>query len=231
MKLSIHLALSLLIASLAAADERVSSSLNSAAPANLVQDEYGPDDEKTNLRHLQSGPNAGKRMTTWRKVHNNMRKKYHVEYGGEFTPIKWNMELKREAEIWANELVKTCVNKLPGATQNPNYYGVNSAMESGSRAFRSPVAVMKMWERKLPLGYPDNSVATQVLWSKTQYVGCADASSPVGADTKKCTASVCFYAKAGNCAFGRFGGTGNWTQAVLNGPACSSACPSTVDDC
>jgi len=213
-------------------DQQMSPSI-SKAQNNKRQgiDQYdNVDTEKSNLRHLQSGPNSGKRMAQWKKVHNDMRKKYHVEYGGEFTRILWNMELKKDAEVWANEIVSNCVNRAPGPTKNPNNYGVNSAMRRGQRGFQSPITVMKMWERRLPQGYPTNSVMTQVLWSKTGYVGCADASSPVGAE-KSCTASVCFYAKAGNCAFGRFGGTGNWTQAVLYGPACSTSCPSTVEEC
>lgn len=226
---AISIALSLLIASFAVANE--ASSIDNVESI-IAEDELEFAEEKTNLRRLQSGPNAAKRMATWKKVHNDMRKKYHVQYGGEFVPIKWNMELKNEAEAWAKELVSNCVNRLPGSTKNPNNYGVNSAMNSKSSIFRSPVAIMKMWENKLPLGYPANSVMTQVLWAKTEYVGCADAASP-GSSANKCSASVCFYAKAGNCAFKRFGGTGNWTQAVINGPACTNVCPSTVapEDC
>jgi hypothetical protein len=179
-------------------------------------------------RRIQNGPNAGKRMATWRKVHNDARKKYHVAYGGSFTPIKFNMALKRDAESWAQQLVTDCVNRLPSADYNPNGHGVNSAMKTGSRGFQNPKMVMKTWENKLQYGYPKNGAMTQVLWSKTGHVGCADASSAVGAE-KTCTASVCFYAKAGNCAFKKFGG--NWTEAVLYGPACSTACPDNLDTC
>jgi hypothetical protein len=228
---TITFALALLVASVAATEHQVSSINNAEADEAQDLDEYdSADTEKSNLRRLQNGPNAAKRMAAWKKAHNDMRKKYHEEFGGEFVPINWNMELKQEAEAWAKQLVTNCVNRAPGSTMNPNNYGVNSAMRSGQTAFQNPVNVMEVWEKKLPLGYPANSVMTQVLWAKTGLVGCADASSSSTAE-KKCAASVCFYSKAGNCAFGRFGGNGNWTQAVMNGPACSTICPSNVEEC
>jgi hypothetical protein len=235
---AVTVALSLVLATLASSEF---ATLNSANPdADLIVDILPEEEEQdhsssNNLRsrYLQSGPNAAKRMATWRKVHNQARKKYQVQYGGTFTPLKWNMELHDQAELWAQQLVTDCVNRLPGSSKNPNNYGVNAAMNSKSTVFRSPYAVMKNWENKLQYGYPTNSVMTQVLWTKTAYLGCADAASDASAGGEKCSASVCFYAKAGNCAFGRFGGTGNWTQAVISGPACSTECPSTVDpeDC
>ncbi|KAL7506332.1 hypothetical protein ACHAXN_003596 [Cyclotella atomus] len=226
---SITVALSLLLATLASSEF---TTLNSAHPEeagaaiDIVPDEPSSNGLRQNSRSLQSGPNAEKRKINWRKVHNAARKKYQVQYGGTFTPIKWSDELHSEALLWAKELVSNCVNRLPGSAKNPNNYGVNAAMNSKSRIFRSPFAVMNTWENKLQYGYPANSVMTQVLWSKTKYVGCADAAS--SGDAEKCSASVCYYAKAGNCAFGRF--NGNWTQAVVSGPACSTNCPSDVVD-
>lgn len=199
----------------------------SAIHDHVDQDLELDDPSSTQTRRIQNGPNAGKRMANWRKSHNQMRRKYHTLYGGTFAPIKWNMALKRDAEKWAKQLVKDCSNRLPDATYNPNNYGVNSAMKSGSRSFQNPVKVMQSWENKLKFSYPKNSVMTQVLWSATKYVGCADASSRKDND-KTCTASVCFYAKAGNCAFKRFD---NWTEAVLYGPACGNACPSNLETC
>lgn len=221
----ITIAISLLIASVAAVNDADPTANNHA---DAFTEQFTDLPKNQPQRRIQSGPNAGKRMATWKKAHNNMRKKYHVEYGGEFTPMKWNMALKRDAERWAKQLVRDCNNRLPGDTYNPNEYGVNSAMKTGSRGFQNPNMVMKSWENKLQFGYPRNQAMTQVLWAKTGYVGCADASSSVGAD-KTCTASVCYYAKPGNCAFKRFGG--NWTEAVLYGPACNTACPSNMNEC
>lgn len=229
---SITVAISLLVASAAAINKRTdhvaATGLDHVGVVEETNEFDLPVVTEQSQRRIQNGPNAGKRMATWRKAHNDMRRKYHVQYGGEFTPVKWNMSLKRDAEAWAKELVKNCNNRVPDKEFNENGHGVNSAMKTGSRGFQNPVMVMKTWENKEPRGYPKNGVFTQVLWSSTKYVGCADASSKVGAD-KTCTASVCFYAKAGNCAFKRYGG--NWTQAVLYAPACSTACPSNLDEC
>ncbi|KAL3788132.1 hypothetical protein HJC23_005470 [Cyclotella cryptica] len=217
---TITFAISLLLVSVVAVSEKQDHATVKASNTINHHEQSG--------RRAQNGPNAGKRMATWRKAHNDMRRKYHVEFGGTFKSVKWNMELKNHAEKWAKEIVKTCVNRTPKSGQNPNDYGVNSAVKTGTRGFQNPITVMKTWEKKLPLGYPKNSVMTQVLWRNTGYVGCADASSAVGAE-KTCTAAVCVYAKAGNCAMKRFGF--NWTQAVIEGPACSATCPPNLEVC
>jgi hypothetical protein len=223
---SITVAISLLVASVVAVNDKAA-----AAGLDAIAESDGPDIiEKSNLRRLQSGSKDSQQMAKWKKAHNDMRKKYHVDFGGEFTAINWNMKLKNEAEAWAKQLVKNCVNRLPDDDYNENGYGVNSAMKMGLRDFQDPNAVMNMWENKLKLGYPKNQEMTQVLWSATRYVGCADASSGAGAK-KTCSASVCYYAKPGNCAFSRFGGNKNWTQAVLYGPGCSTACPTNLETC
>ena len=90
---------------------------------------------------------------------------------------------------------------------------------------------------------------TQILWSATEYVGCADAMSSQSG--KSCTASVCYFAKvscfhflprllditsylhvvivdvqAGNCAWGKYD---TWEEAVmLSDKVCSKTCPSDV---
>ena len=217
-------AITIILSLLLIATSAIHDDANSQLSIEQLHEDNGPTSSR---RRIQNGPNAGKRMANWRKSHNQMRRKYHALYNGTYTPIKFNMALKNDAEQWAKQLVKNCVNALPDSTYNPNNYGVNSAMKSGSRSFQNPFTVMKSWENKLKLGYPKNSVMTQVLWSATKYVGCADASSKLNSE-KKCTASVCFYAKAGNCAFGRFE---NWTEAVLYGPACGTACPGNLETC
>jgi hypothetical protein len=223
------LALSLLIASAAAVNENTVSILNNHA--GDVIEEVLETPSLRHGRHLQTttstNTNTPERYAEYKKAHNDMRRKYHKKFGGEFVAINWNMQLKSEAEAFAKKLVKNCANRVPQAGENPNNYGVNSVLNPGVD-FLNPASVMKLWENKLPLGYPKNGVFTQVLWSKTLYVGCADASSSPAQLTNGCTASVCFYAKAGNCAFGRF--DGNVTQAVINGPACSTECPSNLKD-
>jgi len=216
------LAISLLAASVAPAASDLD---NEVAPIDFepVEYEINPDPINDSTRSLGSN----QRDATWRIQHNKMRKIYQVQYGGRFRAVNWSDALEEEAQAWAKEIVKTCQNKAPGAGENPNNFGVNSSVRGGTRIFQSPINVMKTWEKKLDLGYPGNQVMTQVLWSGTKYVGCSDASSPVG-NEKICTASVCFYGKAGNCLFKKYG---NWTEAVIKAPGCSVGCPEDVEKC
>jgi hypothetical protein len=154
------LAISLLAASVAPAACDLD---NEVAPIDFepVEYEINPDSINDSTRSLGSN----QRDATWRIQHNIMRKKYQVQYGGRFRAVKWSDTLEEEALAWAKEIVKTCQNKAPGAGQNPNNFGVNSAVRGGTRIFQSPINVMKTWEKKLDLGYPGNQVMTQVLWS------------------------------------------------------------------
>lgn len=107
---------------------------------------------------------SNQRKVTWRVQHNNMRKKYHVEYGGRFRALRWSNALEEEAHAWAEEIVKTCVNKAPGSGKNPNGWGVNASVRGGTRNFQPVQNLMQLWENKLEKGYPLNQVMTQVLW-------------------------------------------------------------------
>lgn len=107
---------------------------------------------------------SNQRKTTWRIQHNNMRKKYHEEWGGRYRALRWNTQLEEEAHAWAQEIVKTCVNKAPGSGKNPNSWGVNSSVRGGTRSFQPVQNIMQLWENKLDKGYPLNQVMTQVLW-------------------------------------------------------------------
>ena len=110
---------------------------------------------------------SNQRKATWRIQHNNMRKKYQVEYGGRYRALRWSNALEEEAHAWAQEIVKTCDNKAPGSGQNPNGWGVNASVRGASRYFQPVQNIMKLWENKLEKGYPLNQVMTQVLWRGT----------------------------------------------------------------
>jgi hypothetical protein len=159
---SFVIALSLLAASLAAAGGNID---NEVAPEF---DEFEADEHEIQVEEINQASRSlitNQRRGTWRIQHNNMRKKYHVEYGGRFKALRWNTALELEAQAWAEEIAKTCQNKAPGSGQNVHNFGVNSAVRGGSRKFQSPINVMKTWESKLDYGYPINQVMTQVLWS------------------------------------------------------------------
>ena len=69
--------------------------------------------------------------------------------------------LEADALAFAKEIDLDCKNRVP--TNNINDYGVNSAVKANQRNFRSPQALLQMWENQLPKGYPKNKVMTQVL--------------------------------------------------------------------
>jgi hypothetical protein len=151
---TVLLAISLLVASVA----MVAGGDNKLA---LYYD-YTEDERSGSQRGI-----SNQRKTTWRIQHNNMRKKYQVEYGGRYRALRWNAQLEEEAHAWAEEIVKTCVNKAPGSGENPNQWGVNAAVRGGTRSFQPVQNIIKLWENKLEKGYPLNQVMTQVLWRGT----------------------------------------------------------------
>eukprot|EP00584_Thalassiosira_punctigera_P017270 CAMPEP_0172573998 /NCGR_PEP_ID=MMETSP1067-20121228/136480_1 /TAXON_ID=265564 ORGANISM="Thalassiosira punctigera, Strain Tpunct2005C2" /NCGR_SAMPLE_ID=MMETSP1067 /ASSEMBLY_ACC=CAM_ASM_000444 /LENGTH=288 /DNA_ID=CAMNT_0013366621 /DNA_START=68 /DNA_END=934 /DNA_ORIENTATION=- len=143
--------------------------------------------------------NGRRRANQWLKAHNDERKDWQ---SNPQVMMKWSEDLKEKAEYWADELVLTCNNRIPPKASGLTEYGFNIAMKQGQSDFRTVDQVFKLWDNKMYLGYPNNKEMSQVLWKATEYVGCADAGSANNA-AKTCTASVCFYARAGNCGMGQ----------------------------
>ena len=143
--------------------------------------------QSRSVRQLAGVP---KRQTEWIKTHNAKRKKYQVQYGGNFSNIKWNNSLKNKAATLAKNMAKNnCEYNVPSNFE----YGVNYSKSIGSAKVPTVASAMNNWEKTLNKEYPDNGTMTQVLWSATKYVGCADAYS--GDPENMCYATVCVYAK------------------------------------
>jgi hypothetical protein len=151
----------------------------------------------TNISHLRSLQSTNTRQSDWIKSHNTARKKYQVQYGGTYAPIKWSNALKTKAAALAKSMAKN--NKCDYIPPTTNDYGINyykSIMNTNKPAVSS---IMTNWEKTLKTStgkaasYPDNGAMTQVLWSSTKYVGCAEASN--GDAANMCFATVCLYAK------------------------------------
>ena len=135
---------------------------------------------------------VSKRQTEWIKIHNAKRRKYQVQYGGAFSNIKWSNSLKNKAATLAKAMAKNnCEYKVPSNFE----YGLNYSKSIGSAKVPTVASAMSNWEKTLSKEYPDNGTMTQVLWSTTKYVGCADAYS--GDPSNMCYATVCVYAKVG----------------------------------
>ena len=160
-----------------------------------------------NLRNVAGSPED------WLDAINGVRETYQVD------SLAWSNDLKSEAQVWANEIAKKCVNGLPGAGQNPNDYGVTTVVN-----MRNPKMAVERWvtngecihilefsscclssipyDLNLFIGVlkglnaatipskASNSF-TQVIWAGSEHVGCADATSSQSG--KKCSAAVCYF--------------------------------------
>jgi len=172
----------------------------------------------TCVGNVRNVPGSG---DEWLTNINDARETYQIEYGGEYTPIKWSNDLAiNEAQSLANTLASTCTNRLPD--ENPNDYGIATILN-----MRNPRMTVNRWVLN---GINANTIPsarsnpfTQMIWTTSEYVGCADASSSLSG--RFCTASVCYYSYAGNCGWNKFN---DWKDAVVAGGKCSRVCPSDV---
>lgn len=76
----------------------------------------------------------------WLDAINEVREEYQVEYGGPYTPVKWSVDLANAAQQWANEISARCMNGIPGATTNPEDFGVATILN-----MRNPQLAVDRW--------------------------------------------------------------------------------------
>ena len=73
------------------------------------------------------------------------------------------------------------------------------------------------------MDYPDNQTMTQVMWRATRYLGCSGKRLR-NPDGRYCYASVCRYARPGNCGVKSY--DGGWLGGALEDRTpCGAACP------
>jgi len=183
--------------------------------------------QSSNLRTPahESPRQLASRQSDWITSHNTVRNNYQKKYGGTYSKIAWSSGLKNKAATLAKSMANNnCQYQAP----SNNDYGINFSRSMGSSAVPSVSGIMTMWEGTLSKGYPANGAMTQVLWSSTKYVGCADAYKDSTDPTKRCYATVCLYAKAGNCNLNNY--LPDWKAAVIDGPGCGK-CPPNVSSC
>ena len=119
------------------------------------------------------------RDDAWLEAHNVRRKKYHVQWGKSYVPLKWSPMLANQAKQWANKLATKCDGvpisqiskvKLTVADHEPNIpYGENMAANFGNGAYgelKTPDQILNRFvEWELDVGYPNNYHMTQVLYA------------------------------------------------------------------
>ncbi|KAL7538580.1 hypothetical protein ACHAXR_008687 [Thalassiosira sp. AJA248-18] len=156
----------------------------------------------------------------WLNAHNRRRKKFHEDNNVPYRELQWSTELAAAASNWADVILNNnCkISREPGLVAGEN---ISARAASGTRN-EGAEAILKRWvDAKVNLGYPQNQSMTQVHWRGTRAVGCSEKSAEIGGGT--CYVSICRYARAGNCAMGRYNG---WLEATLAdrttcGPICS----------
>lgn len=166
----------------------------------------------------------------WLDSHNVRRKEWHEKNGKTYVPLKWSEALKSESMVWAERLLDSCGS---GMYHDPHaIYGENVAGNSGSGSWgakRTTEQVLSRFvEREIDDNYPKNSHLTQVLWRGTKYVGCAEASKPIG-EKGMCHTQVCRYSRPGNCEMSQYKKADNdewWMKPMMmdNSP-CGPECP------
>jgi hypothetical protein len=152
------------------------------------------EDSTTQSNNLRASNNNSSRQlqtsrkTDWVNIHNDKRKKYQVQYGGTYSSIKWSNGLNTLAKTMAKNMAKNnCDYQAPSNSD----YGMTYYKSMMSTKVPTVSKAMSSWEGTLSQGYPANGAMTQVLWSATKYVGCADAYN----GDAMCYATVCLYAK------------------------------------
>ncbi|KAL7516988.1 hypothetical protein ACHAWX_001953 [Stephanocyclus meneghinianus] len=94
----------------------------------------------------------------WLDAINSVRETYQVD------SLAWSNDLKSEAQVWANEIAKSCVNGVPGAGQNPNDYGVSTIIN-----MRNPKMAVERWVANgvnaETIPSKESNIFTQMIWA------------------------------------------------------------------
>lgn len=162
----------------------------------------------------RSKPSLTIRQQKWLDTHNDRRLKYWYEGGKmrsgtnpHYVPQRWDSELARQAQVWADAQLDDCGTDTMAHDPNRNGAGENMAKNRGGLGSEygqmyEPTNVMNRFvEMELNKDYGKRYHLTQVLWKASVYVGCADGFKEYQENgvTKQCHTQVCRYAAPGNC--------------------------------
>lgn len=164
---------------------------------------------------------ASDRAAEWLNAHNSRRETFHEAEGTEYKPLVWSNSLEKDAANWLKEIFVDCKTvREPGMAEGEN---LSFRKVGGPRDTEEPENILNRWVGlKMGKDYPDNSSLTQVMWRGTRYVGCSDGSKTMSSG-EICYASICRYARAGNCVMGKYD---DWKEATLaDRTTCGPVCP------
>ncbi|KAL3800330.1 hypothetical protein HJC23_003626 [Cyclotella cryptica] len=167
------------------------------------------------------GPEMSDRDEEWLVAHNTRREPFHKAEGTVYKPLVWSSALATDAANWVDQVLTDCSTKREsGLVEGEN---LSFRKVGAPRTSEGPDSILNRWvDLKMGKSYPDNQSLTQAMWRATRYVGCSDKNITY-ADGSICYASICRYARAGNCAMGQYD---DWKVPTLaDRTVCGPVCP------
>ena len=134
--------------------------------------------------------------------HNKHRKIAHEAEGLKYVPLRWNEAVAKEAQRWADYLVRD--GKCDLVHEQQGLMGENLAARTGTADPRPVSSVVQSWVNS-PGHY------SQLKWRGSHYLGCGEAYGD------NCSVQACRFVTFGNC-----NGYDNWIEDYT---PCSSMCP------
>jgi hypothetical protein len=180
-----------------------------------------PGDSVTHEIVLGADYGTDDRAVEWLVAHNSRRQSFHEKEGTEYKPLVWSDALEADARNWLDEIFVDCKTvREPGIEEGEN---LSFRKVGGERDTEGPENMLKRWvDIKSGKDYPENASLTQAMWRATRYVGCADGSKKYS-DGTICYASICRYARAGNCVMSKYS---DWKEPTLaDHTSCGPVCP------
>jgi len=179
--------------------------------------------------------NMSERDCEWWWAHDYRRRDWHTRcYEGKYCDktyrhLKWNPQLKRDAQVYANTLLDSC--DSTGILHDKTDQGENLAKNKGTGPWGQLYPADKVTKRFVDneefWGWNKNAHLTQSIWYPTRYIGCAESAKNMGGG-KMCRMQVCRYAKAGNCMMGKYSSDNgnNWMVPMMKDDSpCGPMCP------
>lgn len=165
--------------------------------------------------------NISERDNEWLLAHNSRRQQFHEDEKTDYRPLVWSTELAKDAADWVDVILPECKLKR----ENNLLEGENMSFRTvgNQRTTEGPEDILTRWvDNKVGKTYPTNQSLTQAMWRATRYVGCSDKFLE-REDGTICYASICRYARAGNCAMGQYD---DWkVPTLMDRTQCGPLCP------
>jgi hypothetical protein len=176
---------------------------------------------KTYVINVGIEPSMSARDKEWLNAHNTRRKAFFEAEGVTHKPLVWSPVLAEAASKWVDQITPTCKPMLEQGHDDGENMSTRTA---NAERTEDPETLLTRWvDKQVGKTYPENQSMTQVLWKATRFVGCKD--KVTQQDNQLCYASVCRYARAGNCQVK----DGDWKTVTLAGRSgCGRACPDDV---